>query len=139
MTEKPAADSGSIQRTRDSLGRCVGCDTFLNRFYELFIGSSPQVAELFQATDLGRQKRMLRDSLYVMLVAAGTTKGPAHDELERLAKLHQNLGVTEEMFALWLDALVEAAREHDTHFTDELESDWRVSMEGAIELMSSHG
>jgi hemoglobin-like flavoprotein len=134
MSEK-TADPEVIRRTRESLGRCVECETFLQRFYEIFMASSPRVAELFQKTDLERQKRMLRDSLYAMLVAAGTTKGAAHDEVERLAKLHRDVGVTADMYTLWLDALVEAAREHDTHFTDALENDWRTSLGSAIELM----
>jgi truncated hemoglobin YjbI len=139
MTEDRATDPKAVQRTRDSLGRCVACETFLERFYELFLASSPEVGELFRNTDFERQKRMLRDSLYAMLVAAGTTKGPAHDEVERLAGLHRDIGVTHDMFTLWLDALIEAAREHDLHFTDELENDWRASMSGAIALMKSAG
>ena len=132
------SDRERIQRTRDSLGRCIECGTFLQRFYELFMASSPKVAELFQKTDFERQKQMLRDSLYEMLVAAGTSKGPAHGELERLAKRHHELGVTSDMFALWLDALVDAAREHDIHFSDELENDWRISFTGPMEVMRSH-
>jgi truncated hemoglobin YjbI len=139
MTAEDTAAHDAIQRTRESLGRCVACETFLQRFYELFMASSEEVAELFRKTDFERQKRVLRDSLYVMLVAAGTTRGPAHDELERLAKLHRDMAVTGDMFALWLDALIEAAREHDTHFTDELEHDWRLSLSGPIELMKSGG
>ena len=139
MTENTAVDHDAIQRTRDSLGRCANCETFLHRFYELFMGSSPKIAELFGNTDFERQKRMLRDSLYVMLVAAGTMKGPAHEELERLAKLHQDMGVTPDMFTLWLEALIDAAREHDTHFSEELGNDWRASLSGPIELMKSDG
>lgn len=139
MTEKPAADHDTIQRTRDSLGRCVECETFVQRFYELFMGSSPEVAELFEKTDFERQKKMLRDSLYVMLVAAGTTQGPAHDELERLATLHRDIGVTPDMFTLWLDALIDAAREHDTHFSEELGNDWRATFSVPIERMKSEG
>jgi truncated hemoglobin YjbI len=139
MTEPTHADHGAIERTRDSLGRCVECETFVERFYELFTASSPKVSELFRNTDFERQKRVLRDSLYVMLVAAGTTKGPAHVELERLARLHQDIGVSRDMFSLWLDALIEAAREHDTHFTDELENDWRRSLSGPIAVMTSEG
>lgn len=134
-----ATDPGAIQRTRESLGRCVECETFLQRFYELFMASSPEVAKLFEKTDLERQKRMLRESLYAMLVAAGTTQGPAHEEIERLAERHRDLGVTPGMFALWLDSLIAAAREHDTHFTDELEADWRASMSGSIALMKASG
>lgn len=137
MTENGGADRDLIQRTRDSLGRCIECGTFAQRFYELFMASSPRVAELFQKTDFERQKRMLRDSLYMMLVAAGTTKGPAHDELERLARFHRDLGVTHDMYTLWLDALIDAAREHDVHFSDELEIDWRDSLSGPVEVMKS--
>lgn len=128
-------DPEAIRRTRESLGRCVECETFLQHFYELFMASSPKVEELFQRTDFERQKRMLRDSLYVMLVAAGTTKGPAHDEVKRLAQLHRDVGVNRDMFKLWLDALVEAARAHDTHFTEALERDWRTTLSGAMEVM----
>ena len=139
MPENRAPDPESIQRTRESLGRCVECETFLERFYELFMASSPAVGALFRNTDFERQKRVLRDSLYAILVAAGTTRGPAHDEIERLAKSHRDIGVTDDMYGLWLDALVEAAREHDLHFTDALENDWRSSMGGAIALMKSRG
>ena len=137
MSETTEVDRELIQRTRDSLGRCIECGTFAQRFYELFMASSPKIAELFQNTDLERQKKMLRDSLYVMLVAAGTTRGPAHEEVERLAKRHQELGVSDDMFGLWLDALIDAAREHDAHFSDELENDWRTALSGPIELMKS--
>ncbi len=136
MTENANADHDTIQRTRDSLGRCIECGTFVDRFYELFTAASPKVGELFRGTDFERQKRMLKDSLYGMLVAAGTTQGPAHDELERLAEFHRNIGVTHDMFTVWLNALIAAAREHDTHFTDELENDWRASLSGPIELMA---
>jgi len=139
LTENAVADPGALERTRESLGRCVDCDTFLQRFYELFIASSPEVAELFRNTDFERQKRVLRDSLYMMLVAAGTKKGPAHEEVERLARLHKDIGVTRDMFTLWLEALIETAREHDVHFTDQLENDWRTSLSGPIELMKSDG
>lgn len=133
------ASHDAIQRTRDSLGRCVDCKTFLQRFYEIFIGASPDIAELFRETDLERQKAVLRDSLYVMLVAAGTEKGPAHDEVERLSARHVELGVTAEMYDVWIDSLIQAAREHDTHFTDALERDWRTSFGGPMELMKSAG
>jgi len=137
MSENAMGSHDAVERTRASLGRCVECQTFIERFYELFIDASPKVAELFANTDFERQKKMLQDSLYEMLVAAGTTKGPAHDELMRLAKRHQELGVTDDMYALWLEALVAAAREHDRRFTDELENDWRAAFGGSIELMKS--
>jgi hypothetical protein len=63
MDENRAPDLEAIERTRESLGRCIECETFLERFYELFMASSPAVGALFRNTDFERQKRVLRDSL----------------------------------------------------------------------------
>lgn len=130
-------DHDVIQRARDSLSRCVADPDFTQRFYDLFMDSSEEIAELFRQTDFERQKRVLQDSLFVMLVAAGTTKGPAHEELERLAERHLQLGIKPEMYTVWLDKLLEAAREFDPEFTDDLEEDWRDALRDPIEWMKS--
>ena len=138
MAGSETVDHEAIQRARASLARCVTSPDFIQRFYELFMAASPEIAELFRDTDFERQKRVLKDSLFVMLVAAGTRKGPAHHELERLAKRHQQIGVTSEMYVAWVDTLLEAARQSDPEFSDELEQDWREAMHGPVALMQSH-
>ena len=54
-----------------SLGRCNARPGFLDRFYERFLAMSPKVAEKFKHTDFVRQKRALRASFHMMLLAAG--------------------------------------------------------------------
>ena len=42
---------------------------FTERFYEIFLASSPKVAEKFSTTDFRKQKRALRASFHAMLSA----------------------------------------------------------------------
>jgi hypothetical protein len=54
----------------ESLKRCNAVPDFLDRFYDRFVASSPKVAEKFAHTNFVRQKRALRASLHLLLIAA---------------------------------------------------------------------
>ena len=123
----------------DSLERCTANSEFLDRFYDLFLASSKEVAEKYRHTDFSRQKTMLKASLYMMILAAeGRTEIQAH--LQRIAKRHSrtDLNIRPDLYTLWLDCLVQAARECDTRFTPETEAAWRKVMEWGIMFMKSH-
>jgi hemoglobin-like flavoprotein len=103
------------------------------------MASSPEIRAKFEATDFTRLKTMLQDSLFVMLVAAGTTSGPAHKELRKLADRlgRSGLGIKPEWYDFWLDSLLQAVAEHDPDYTPELADAWRESLRDGIELMRS--
>ncbi len=128
-----------IQEARDSLSRCIQSPAFLDRFYELFIDSSADIRKKFENTDFARQKKMLQDSLFVMLVAAGTQSGLAHKELSKLADRHsrKQLGIDPGWYDLWLGCLLKAVSEHDPEYRPELDEAWRESLKAGIELMKS--
>jgi hemoglobin-like flavoprotein len=119
-----------------SLSRCLADPAFLTRFYELFVGSSPEVAEKFKDTDFDRQKRALSSSLYVMVMAM-EGGAPALAYLERIAERHgrQELDIRPELYDTWLSCLLQAVREHDPQFTEELEQLWRETMQQGIRFM----
>ena len=56
-------DDSTLKTFEDSLQRCNSNPNFLDRFYEVFLASSPKVKEKFAQTDFVRQKRALRASL----------------------------------------------------------------------------
>jgi hemoglobin-like flavoprotein len=128
-----------IIEARDSLTRCLTVAGFFDRFYELFLASSPEVAEKFKSTNFVEQKKMLESSLYLMLVAAGTSKGVGHSELERVAQRHsrKDLNIQPELYTLWLDCLMQAVSEHDPQYTPELDQAWREALKDGIELMKA--
>lgn len=123
----------------DSLERCTASDEFLDRFYELFLTSSREVAEKFRHTDFPKQKRMLKASLYMMILMA-EGKSEIQKDLQRIAKRHSraDLDIRAELYSLWLDCLIQAARESDPRFTPETEMAWRRIMAQGIAFMQSH-
>ena len=62
-----------------------------------------------------------------------------HDEIKRLGLRHNELGVTLEMYAMWLDSLCEAIKKHDRSYTPELEQRWREAMLKSIKEMIEVG
>lgn len=130
-------DLRTVQIARDSLTRCGKKSGFLDRFYELFMGSSEEIRQKFSQTDFERQKKVLSDSLFLMLAAAGTTKGFAHVQLEKLAKRHcrQQLDIKPEWYDAWLDTLLQTVSEFDAEYSDEVNAAWRESVKDSIEVL----
>jgi hemoglobin-like flavoprotein len=116
--------------------RCLGLPGFLDRFYEIFLASSPEVAEKFANTEFGRQKVALGQSLYLMVMATeGGEAAAAY--IDRIAQRHARdaLDIRPELYDLWLDALVATARELDPGFDDHTETVWREMLGPGIEMM----
>ena len=127
-----------VELFNDSLERCTGRPGFLDRFYELFMASSEEVAAKFKHTDFRKQKKALRVSLYKMMLVREGNAG-ADVDLERLAQLHsrRQLDVRPELYELWLDRLIQAVREFDPLFSGESEKAWRNVMRPGIEFMKA--
>lgn len=126
-----------VELFNDSLERCSCRPDFLRRFYSLFLASSDTVARKFEHTDLRKQARMLRTSLYIMMLASGESERVVH--LERLARLHgrAKLDIGPDLYDLWLDRLVQAVGEFDPMFDPEIEAAWRRLLQPGIEFMKS--
>jgi hemoglobin-like flavoprotein len=121
----------------DSLERCSAQPDFLGRFYRLFIASSDVVAKKFEHTDLKKQARMLRTSLYIMIEGSGE---PGREtQLERLARRHSrgDLDIKPELYDLWLEKLLQAVGETDPQFDAPTEAAWRRMLQPGIDIMKS--
>ncbi|MCE9640090.1 MAG: globin [Betaproteobacteria bacterium] len=126
-----------VELFNDSIERCSCKPEFLRRFYALFLASSDTVGRKFEHTDLQKQARMLKTSLYIMMLAGGDTEKAVH--LERLARRHSkaDLGIKPELYDLWLDRLVQAVREFDPLCNKETERAWRSVLQPGIDFMKS--
>ena len=118
----------------ESFHRCRRDPGFLDTFYELFLATSPEIANMFSETDFRMQKTMLRESLLMVLCFNLGMPG-TEDEVRRLGQRHRDLGVKREHYDLWLDSLCEALKRHDDQYTPELERRWRQAMQTAIDEM----
>jgi hemoglobin-like flavoprotein len=126
-----------VELFNDSIERCSRRADFLRRFYTLFLASSDTVAKKFEHTDLRKQARLLKTSLYIMMLASGESEQIVH--LERLAKLHSKaeLDIKPELYDLWLDRLLLAVKEFDPMFDPETETAWRRVLQHGTEFMKS--
>lgn len=113
----------------------------VRRFYELFVASSPEVAEKFANTDVSRQQAMLVQSLQMMLIAPEAEgEGALKDYLDHIGRRHSraDLDIPAWMYQPWVDCLIEALRESDPDFNPDIERAWRTTMLAGIEQMQSH-
>lgn len=135
---EPQIEQEPVGKFSDSLARCLADPAFLDRFYELFKASSPQVAERLRDTDMARQKRALTSSLWVMVMAMEQGE-PALVYLGQVAERHsrRDLDIPPSMYDDWLDSLIRAAGEFDPMFSDSLEEVWRETMRFGIEFMQA--
>lgn len=111
---------------------------FLNRFYQIFLGSSPEIAEKFQRTDFRKQIQVLKSSLYfLMLASTGMPEGIVH--LEHIAQLHSRaqLDVRPDMYDLWLACLLQAVHEYDASLDAETELAWQRVLQHGIDFMKA--
>ena len=56
-------------------------------------------------------------------------------ELERIAQVHNRLGIADAFYDLWLDALVSAVREYDEQADEATELAWRWALTPGITYM----
>ena len=124
---------------RWSYVRCCASQGFFDDFYDVFLAKSPEVAEKFANTDFSHQKRMLKDSIFLMLEYA-SDDSKAQAEIERLGHVHSraNRDIRPELYELWLDSLCEVVKKHDPDHAEGLENVWRKCMRPGIETITSH-
>ncbi len=125
-----------FQLFNDSLERCLEGTRFIEDFYDRFIHASPQIAVLFAHTEMERQYRMMRSSIYMCMMAA-KSHIQVRGRLVELGDRHNALGVRPLYYAFWLESLIETVRTHDARFTDQIEDTWRAVMAPGIRLLIS--
>jgi hemoglobin-like flavoprotein len=133
--------SPSVEAFLASLKRCLAVPTFMDDFYERFIGSSAEVREKFKNTDMKRQGQVLADSLYVVANAVQGEEGsPARRELPRIAARHSRADrdIRPGLYDLWIRCLVDTARAHDPRFDPDVERAWREVLTFGADYMRHH-
>ena len=104
--------SSDIRVFHESLERVCADDSFLDLFYEGFMGSDEHVAGFFTNTDMARQKRKLRSSLQMLTKLIDDEPG-ADMYMGTLARVHDRYHIPPQMYLLWLDSLIDAVRQCD--------------------------
>jgi len=116
-----------------SYGRMVSSRRFWERFTELFLGRNEVVRRHFDNVPPSHRRALLQRSLGALFHHAKHEPG-AEDALDALARPDQGgrQDIPESLYGLWLVSLLQAVRECDPHYSDDLEEAWRRAMEGEV-------
>lgn len=108
---------------------------FIGRFYDIFLSHSDEIEQMFRHTSMSAQKTMLHDSLQQLVEYFSSHKTTS--QMKKIAQVHSRGGhdVPEELYEVWLDSLIQAVREFDEEFSDEVELAWRLVLSPGITYM----
>ena len=127
-----------ILNVQSSFGRALWDPEFLDKFYDIFLNSNPEIGPRFANTDFVKQKDLLRHGLMsVLMFAEGQQSAIAC--LSRIRDSHgqSKMNIRPELYSYWVDSLVKAVAQCDKKFDAELETDWRTVVAPAVEYISS--
>lgn len=121
---------------QDSYARCRADPEFLHLFYDRFLGKGEHIARRFEGVDMDRQRRMLRASLELVILAATSGVDPAFF-LAPMAKRHArgNYDIPPDYYEDWLSALLETAATCDPIFDEDHHQAWTEVMGVGIAYM----
>ena len=116
----------------DSFERVSKNPSFLDKFYENFLGSSEEIREKFKHTDMSTQKVMLLKSLSYAMVAVHQPYVLYKTAL-RHSKSH--LDIKPKLYLTWMDCMIKALEECDPMFNSDTEQAWREVMQPTIDYL----
>ncbi len=127
-------------RFEDSYARIFGsdigmdgrADAFFNAFYDRFL-QDDSIAAMFANTDRERQVVMLKKSLFQLVTYY--VVGEPNAELDRLAAVHDRIGIDPNAFEVWMQALIETAQEFDSQWDEATQLAWCWALAPGIAYM----
>lgn len=113
-----------------SYGRCLRKGGFINRFYDIFLESHPDIRPMFERTDWNTQRMALRRGISMAISHAEGT-GLVRRGVDEMARVHARTGrcpVRPGLYPHWVESLVAAIAEYDDQATPALLQRWREAM-----------
>ena len=119
---------------QDSYQRCMNNDDFLPLFYSLFINADIAVRDMFGSSDKKQQMLTLKASLAMVQ----PTQDPFTQEqlIKSIALRHKKMNIAPHLFNVWFDCLMQAVKQHDPQYNDDLHAIWREQLDFGIKLMT---
>lgn len=127
-----------IDSVKSSYGRCLAKGDFLGRFYDIFLGSHPDIAPHFKNTDFTRQKELIRHGIScVIMYSSGQFTGQSC--LTRIRKSHSKneLNIDPKYYGYWEASLLQTIKEFDRELTPETEEGWKEVITIATDYIKS--
>ncbi|MDH3325327.1 MAG: globin [Gammaproteobacteria bacterium] len=120
-----------------SLRRCLNDKYFFTAFYEHFHQSSPEIAALFDKTDMVRLNKMMEVSLF-SIIAASESNGDNDQDLVDIAQAHKGRNIKPEFYKYWEISLLATVAECDPEFDDNTRKAWKHVLARGVEFMAQY-
>ena len=119
------------------LNRDIENKLFFSIFYEKFTSASPEVMSKFSNTDMDKQHKMLKRSLFYMLNYFVNREET--DYMKRIADVHcrHKKNIPPPLYDFWLNSLLAAVEDLDPKYDRDVELAWKTVMAPGIEYMKS--
>jgi len=125
-----------IQAFNESFERCMEDRGFFRCFYDIFLGISPEITEIFGNSSMERRSHMMLVSFSCMSTGQGC---PLVLERFVASQLVADEPVPSHFYDYWLDALLTAAALTDEHFDATAEAGWRRVMQAGVNYITGRG
>jgi hemoglobin-like flavoprotein len=126
-------------QVKASYERCSALgNEFFDSFYANLVDWETAIGQMFAETDMQKQNELIEAGI-VSLIAYAEGNADAERRIRELGKSHSRhfLNVPPEFYPLWVESLLQALREHDQEFNEELALEWRSVLAPGIALMIS--
>jgi hemoglobin-like flavoprotein len=124
---------------QQSYGRCLREKNFIERFYEIFLDSHPEIRPMFTKTDFQKQRMALRRGISAA-IAHASGSSLSRSTMEQMAHAHSRKGhapVPPALYSYWIESLVKAVEETDPEASPELLARWRKGMRVVTDMFSA--
>ena len=120
-----------------SLRRCLTNESFFSTFYDNFHQSSPEIAALFDKTNMVQLNKMMENSLF-RIIAASESNWDSDQDLVELAQSHKLMNIKPSDYKLWERSLLATVAECDPEYDEITESAWKDILSRGIDFMSNY-
>lgn len=125
-----------ILEVKSSYGRALGNRQFIERFYDIFTKSHPDILGKFENTDFSKQHKLLDQAISLaMLYPQGNVI--AKQVFTKLRESHnrRNLNIQPKYIQYWEKSLLQTVSESDPEFTPELAEKWHQVLKPAMDYI----
>ncbi|HZI22776.1 MAG TPA: globin [Gemmatimonadales bacterium] len=136
--EGTVADKAAMALAKSSYERCCEVPDFFQTFYRNFLAACPAARPLFARTDFGRQDKLLRHAVGLLLIFPNQPPGEP-SLLARLAERHsrRDLNIDPGLYRPFIDSLIDTVRQVDRECTPAVEQAWRTTVALGVEYMKA--
>lgn len=138
MTDPSTAPTQEqMAAARASFERIAALQNFFPEFYQRFFARCPEAQPMFAKTNFEHQHRLLKHAISLLLIFPGHQGNREPNLLTRVAERHgrRDLRIPAEMYAPFVEALLDNVRHFDSQMTPDVEAAWRATLAVGVDYM----